>query len=123
MTNVLYSNGLNLNYDLVCRTISKLQGGVVSHRVKKRQREGLEGMFSEISREYHGSADATLLTKRELEVLELVAVGHSTKEVAARLGISVKTACCHRYRIMSKFGASNGVAMVRAALQQGLIEL
>ena len=62
------------------------------------------------------------LTRRELDVLVLLAEGYSTKEVAARLEISFKTAACHRYRILSKFGVGNTVAVVRIAIRQGLID-
>jgi DNA-binding NarL/FixJ family response regulator len=61
------------------------------------------------------------LTRRELDVLALLAEGCSTKEVAARLGITFKTAACHRYRILSKFGVGNTVAVVRTAIRHGLI--
>src|SRR5262249_34734768 len=44
------------------------------------------------------------LTARETEVLRSIAAGHSTKETAFELGISFKTACTHRYRLMDKLG-------------------
>ena len=65
---------------------------------------------------------AEALTRRELDVLALLAEGYSTKEIAVQLSISFKTACCHRYRILSKLGARNSVAVVRTAIRQGLIE-
>jgi DNA-binding CsgD family transcriptional regulator len=42
------------------------------------------------------------LTPRENEVLRLIALGHSTKEIAHLLGMTFKTAACHRYRVMDK---------------------
>ena len=62
------------------------------------------------------------LTSRETEVLRLVADGCTTKEIASRLGISFKTAACHRYRIMSKLDVSNGALLVRRAIGEGLIQ-
>jgi len=62
------------------------------------------------------------LTGRERQVLVLVSDGCSTKEVAARLGITFKTAACHRSRIMAKFGVHNSVGLVRIAIRKGLVE-
>ena len=60
------------------------------------------------------------LTPREREVLQLVAEGMSTKEVAAAMGVSVKTAETHRSRMMSKLGIHNTAGLVRYALRRGL---
>jgi DNA-binding NarL/FixJ family response regulator len=61
------------------------------------------------------------LSGREREVLQLVAEGHSTKQVAHRLGISVKTADCHRTRIMRKLEVHSTVGLVRHAVRHGVI--
>ena len=62
------------------------------------------------------------LTDRERQVVTLIAEGNSTKEVAARLGISVKTADCHRTRIMDKLNVHQTANLVRYAIRQGFIE-
>ena len=62
------------------------------------------------------------LTDRERQVVTLIAEGNSTKEVAARLGISVKTADCHRTRIMDKLNLHQTANLVRYAIRQGYIE-
>ena len=62
------------------------------------------------------------LTLREREVLRLVAEGKTTKEVAAILGISVKTAEAHRIRIMKKLETHNTASTVRYAIRQGLVQ-
>ena|SRR5215471_1363557 len=59
------------------------------------------------------------LTQREQEVLHLIISGRSTKQVAADLGISFKTASCHRYHIMSKIGAVNAADLVHRAVRSG----
>jgi len=61
------------------------------------------------------------LTEREREVLVLVAGGKSTKETAAQLGISYKTADSHRSRILEKLGIHETASMVRYAIRAGLI--
>jgi DNA-binding NarL/FixJ family response regulator len=62
------------------------------------------------------------LTERERQVVTLIAEGNSTKEVAALLGISVKTADCHRTRIMDKLNLHQTATLVRYAIRQGFIE-
>jgi two-component system response regulator NreC len=62
------------------------------------------------------------LTDRERQVVTLIAEGNSTKEVAARLGISVKTADCHRTRIMDKLNVHQTANLVRYAIRQGFVE-
>ena len=62
------------------------------------------------------------LTERERQVLVLIADGKSTKEAAARLGISYKTADSHRSRILEKLGVHETASMVRYAIRAGLIQ-
>jgi DNA-binding CsgD family transcriptional regulator len=62
------------------------------------------------------------LTNREVEVLRYIALGHSTKEIAYRLGISFKTAACHRYRVMDKLDIHDTANLVRYAIREGLIQ-
>lgn len=61
------------------------------------------------------------LTPREREVFHLVVEGGTTKEIAARLGISVKTADNHRYRMMGKLGVHNTAEVVLYAARHGLL--
>jgi two-component system, NarL family, response regulator NreC len=61
------------------------------------------------------------LSMREREVLQLIAEGHKTKEVASRLGISVKTAESHRTRIMTKLDIHETAGLVRYAIRRGLV--
>jgi DNA-binding NarL/FixJ family response regulator len=62
------------------------------------------------------------LSSRERQVLQLIAEGKATKEVAVVLGISVKTAESHRSRIMEKLNTHGTAALVRYAIRRGLIE-
>jgi len=61
------------------------------------------------------------LTPRERQVLQLVAEGRRTREIADLLGVSVKTAESHRVRIMGKLGIRQTAGLVRYAIRQGLI--
>ncbi len=63
------------------------------------------------------------LTPRERQVLQLVAEGNSTKEAARLLSISYKTAESHRNRIMKKLKIHDVVALMRYAIQSGLVRI
>jgi two-component system, NarL family, response regulator NreC len=63
------------------------------------------------------------LSPRERQVLQLVAEGKTSKEVAHQLGISLKTAESHRARIMGKLDIHEIAGLVRYALRRGLIEI
>jgi DNA-binding NarL/FixJ family response regulator len=62
------------------------------------------------------------LTLREREVLQLIAEGQRTKQIAERLGISVKTAESHRTRIMTKLDVHETATLVRYAIRRGLVD-
>lgn len=62
------------------------------------------------------------LTGREREVLQLVAEGSTTREVAASLGVSVKTAESHRTRMMRKLDIHHVAGLVRYAIRRGLVQ-
>jgi DNA-binding NarL/FixJ family response regulator len=61
------------------------------------------------------------LTDREKQVLKLVAEGHTNKDIAGLLGISVKTAMSHREHVMLKLQVHNRTELVRFALRHGVI--
>jgi two-component system response regulator NreC len=63
------------------------------------------------------------LTGRERQVLKLVAEGYSTRECAAILGISVKTADSHRTRLMRKLDIHGTAGLVRYAVRHHLAEV
>jgi two-component system response regulator NreC len=62
------------------------------------------------------------LSPREREVLQLVAEGKSTKEVAGVLGIAVKTADSHRTRLMEKLDIHETATLTRYAVRRGLVQ-
>lgn len=68
-----------------------------------------------------GTASSEPLTPRERQVLQLVAEGKTTKEVASFLGISVKTAETHRARLMKKLDIHEKAGLVRYAIRTGII--
>jgi DNA-binding NarL/FixJ family response regulator len=62
----------------------------------------------------------SVLTQREREVLQLMAEGNSTKQIAMRLFISPKTVEAHRLRIMNKLDIDNVALLTKYAIQEGL---
>jgi two-component system response regulator NreC len=62
------------------------------------------------------------LTAREVEILRLVALGHTNGEIAAQLYLSVRTVESHRARIGQKLRISTRAELVRYALDRGLLE-
>jgi DNA-binding NarL/FixJ family response regulator len=62
------------------------------------------------------------LTSREREVLQLVAEGKTTKEIAAILDVSVKTADTHRTRLMQKLDIHDIAGLTRYAIRLGLVQ-
>jgi DNA-binding NarL/FixJ family response regulator len=62
------------------------------------------------------------LSGRERQVLQLIAEGKSTKDVACLLGISVKTAESHRSRLMQKLDIHETASLVRYAVRRGLVQ-
>ena len=62
------------------------------------------------------------LSERELEVLRLLARGHTNREIAERLFLSVRTIESHRARLQRKLGLSRRSELVEYALERGLIE-
>jgi DNA-binding NarL/FixJ family response regulator len=68
------------------------------------------------------SSSSFALTGREREVLQLIAEGHTMKEIAAMLVLSVKTVEGHNSRIMSKLGVRNRADLVRQAIGSGLVQ-
>jgi two-component system, NarL family, response regulator NreC len=62
------------------------------------------------------------LTSRETQVLQLIAEGKSTKEIASVLGITVKTAESHRTRLMQKLNIHETATLVLYAVRRGIVQ-
>lgn len=81
---------------------------VIDHRGQPRER---------------GRTRYDLLTDREREVLKLLVDGLSTKQVAARLERSVKTAEVHKYNLMHKLGVHDRAELIRYAISHRLVQV
>lgn len=63
----------------------------------------------------------SVLTSRERQILQLVAEGNASKEIARILNLTIKTVESHRNRLMRKLDATNIAGLVRHAVRQGVI--
>lgn len=68
------------------------------------------------------NAEKVEISARESEVIRLIAWGHSNKEIASRMDISVKTVEAHKANAMRKLGIANRIDIVRYAILQGWLE-
>jgi DNA-binding NarL/FixJ family response regulator len=68
-----------------------------------------------------GAAAAGPLTRRQREVLRLVAESETTKGIARRLGVSAKTVESHRTHLMRRLGIHDVAGLVRYAIRTGLV--
>jgi DNA-binding NarL/FixJ family response regulator len=67
-----------------------------------------------------GDHGLTQLTRREREVLEMVAQGHSSSSAAALLGVSSRTVDVHRQNVMDKLNIHSVSGLTRFAIEHGL---
>jgi two-component system, NarL family, response regulator NreC len=67
-------------------------------------------------------ADQSILSPRETEVLQLIALGYTNQEISDQLLIGVRTVETHKARIGEKLGVTTRAQMVRYALQHGLVK-
>ncbi|WP_440999419.1 LuxR C-terminal-related transcriptional regulator [Fodinibius sp. SL11] len=72
---------------------------------------------------YSTSERVANLTKRELEVLQLICREYINREIAEELGISVRTVDAHRRNLLQKTGAKNTVGLVKFAIKNDLVSL
>jgi DNA-binding NarL/FixJ family response regulator len=67
--------------------------------------------------------ELAVLTPRQREILQLVAEGFSTRDIAERLHVSVKTVETHRAQLMSRLGIHDVPGLVRFAIRTGLVTI
>lgn len=68
------------------------------------------------------ASPAEPLTEREREILQLIAEGHSTKDIADRLCLSIKTVGTHREHLMEKLGIHSVAGLTKYAIREGLTD-
>ena len=105
----------------VCRAIREVHRGAwyLTPSVLRRQ-ERLHA--SAVDRAGVVRKKSSMLTSREMEVLQLVAEGKANKEMAAELGIGLKTVEKHREHLMMKLDIHDTAGLTRYAISTGVIE-
>ena len=93
----------------------KVFSPVISNRFEKRHRKLLD-------RKGTPKEGKVQLTSREMEVLQQIAEGAANKQVAADLGISIKTVEKHRDHLMQKLDIHDTASLTRYAIEAGIIE-
>ncbi len=91
----------------------------LSPGISKQVVEALKGRMTEAETETPAAAD--LLTPRQREILQLIAEGKNTKEIAAALGLSTKTVETHRTQIGQRLHIRDVAGLVRYAIRTGLV--
>ena len=105
----------------LAEAIRKIQKGgtffsaSIAERLNKRQQESLD-------RKGRPKASVPHLSSREMEVLQLIAEGKANKQIAAELGISVKTVEKHRDHLMQKLNIHDTAGLTRYAIAAGVVE-
>ncbi len=84
--------------------------------------KGRAGPEAPGSIEEGGQEEESPLTRREVEVLQLIAKGYTNRQAADKLALSVRTVETHRANLMSKLGVSSRVELVRFAKARGWLE-
>ena len=81
------------------------------------------GIAAAVAASYASATQTTgTLSVRERQVLQLIAEGESSKEIAVRLGISAKTVETHRFKLMRKLDIHDTAGLVRYAIRYGIIK-
>lgn len=83
----------------------------------------IDGFLGKGSASGEGESLYDSLTDREKQVIKLIAEGGSHKEIAATLGISVKTVIAHQSNICQKLNIRSRTGLIKFAIQRGLIKL
>lgn len=82
---------------------------------------GEQHFSAEATRAITRQRDDARISPREMEVLRAVAAGQRITDIAATMGVSIKTASTHKMRLQRKLGASNTAQMVMIARNRGLL--
>lgn len=84
--------------------------------------EATDALALRVARGEHGQSPLDSLSRRELQVLRRLALGHTNREIAGAYNISIKTVDTYRFRLLKKLGLRNNADISRFAIQHRLIE-
>lgn len=95
------------------------EGHYFTNKVSQAMLTGLKGHF----RKRPNLNGNITLSQREVEVLELICLGDTAKEIADKLFISVRTAEGHRRRLIEKLGVKNTASLITKAIKEKLVDV
>jgi DNA-binding CsgD family transcriptional regulator len=103
------------------RRLYKLYGQLVHRGILESSSES--ATFPHIDRQQSSKVrnDSRNLSNREIQILRYIGEGHTTKQIAAILEISVRTASSHRQRLEAKLGIRDAVTLAQYAIKSGLV--
>lgn len=105
----------------VIKTIDKEELIKVIHKVAAGEKHFSAEVTAQLMNNFSQKSPLDILTKREKEILALIAQGLTDKEIAEKVFLSPLTATTHRKNILSKLGLKNKVELTRFALEHKLI--
>jgi DNA-binding NarL/FixJ family response regulator len=111
------ANELEIAVNAVIRGETYLSPAISKHVVDNYLRR-----ISDVTSEKEKGPDIfKQLTSRQREILQLIAEGNSTKEIANKLNVSIKTVETHRMQLMDRIGIHDVAGLVRYAIRMGII--
>lgn len=116
----LLKNAAANELELAIRAVSEGET-YLSPAVSKKAIEYLRRLGSEEDQARFNSSPFERLTPRQREVLQLIAEGRSTQDIAHKLSISVKTVETHRAQLMQRLDIHDIAGLVRYAIREGLV--
>lgn len=118
------ANGYLLKSDSTDVLIDAIRAVLGGDKYLSPEIKGLSGSFLEADHSTGKGIDlSSVLTRRQVEVLALLASGMSIREISDQIGLSTKTLDSHRREIHRRLGINSIAEVTRYALQEGLIDL
>jgi DNA-binding NarL/FixJ family response regulator len=81
-----------------------------------------QAIVTAVAESTDSGGEQPVLTEREIEIVRLIAEGLINREIAERLGISVKTVDTHRGNIMEKLNVHNTAELIKYAIRKGIVQ-
>lgn len=75
----------------------------------------------QIERSHRHQKAPVALTPRQVEILKMIAMGRTNREIAATLGLSIRTVEVHRFNLMRRLNVRNVAQLLRQSLRLGLL--
>lgn len=110
----------NTGREELLKAIKTVQGGA-TYFSKDVTETIMKGLMNRRKSSSKSSADIPKISRREKEVLRLIAEEFTTQEIADKLFISLKTVESHRANLLAKLNARNSAGLVRISLENGLL--